>query len=507
MKKQLTSSTCFNDWWEKRRQHLMLRPSDLHDYQRKGIQFMMDNPACGLFVDLGMGKTVMSLTAATNRLKDGEAKKVLIVAPLKVANRTWPDEFKVWSHFCCWDYSLLTGDEEDRTAAMKSKAPIHIINIDKIAWLVMQWKSKWPYDMVIIDESDCVKDTTTTRFKAMKSIRKYTKYWIEMTATPAAESYLDLFAQIYLIDMGRRLGKNVTNFREKYATQNKWTKRWSMREGAEKALVDRIADVSMVMLAKDYLKIKEPAFSTIPVFLDDNQINLYRKMEETMIVEVVGEDGEMVEVEAETAAALTSKLLQLASGVLYNTRDVMVDGALKRHRDVYRIHDHKLDALEALVETAQAERETLLVVYHFKSSLDRLTARFPQAVVMDKAGDAVTPWNQGKIPILLVHPQSAGHGLNLQKGGHVMVFFDIPWSLRAYKQVIGRLARQGQKFVVRVYHLIAMGTADELVLERLKEKNDTQDWLFERIKKIRDRIRAKLRRARLSQIEIEDDEL
>lgn len=494
---QFQTSTSFETWRQYRRRNIERTKADLHPYQQQAMEFIRRTPFCALFIDLGLGKTITSLTVALELLMDGDVNRVLVIAPLKVANRTWPDEFGTWDHTCCADFRVLTGDAKARNAAIKDPAAIHIINREQVEWLVDQWRTQWPYDMVIIDESSAFKDHTSKRFKALKNVRKYMKRMVQLTATPAAETYLHLFAQIYLLDQGERFGKYVTKFREKYATQNRWSLKWELRPGAAEEITAKISDICLVMKAADYLDMTEAHHIETLVHLSPAQQARYDAMSDDMLIEVVGADGETVTVEAETAASLMSKLLQMSSGVIYNTRDELVDGKPKKVRDVFDLHQEKYEALDALLE--QLDGENVMVVYHFKSTLERLKKRYPQAVEMDKDGKAVTPWNKGKIPMLLVHPQSAGHGLNLQKGGHVMIFFDIPWSLETYQQVIGRLHRQGQTKPVLLYHLIAKGTADELVVQRLKEKRDTQEWLFARLKA----LSKKRRKAR----ELLDEEL
>lgn len=482
MTMQKATLTSFDAWRQYRRRNAVRGKDAMHDYQKTGMDFIRRTPFCALFIDLGLGKTITSLTAAIEFIMNGEINRVLVIAPLKVANRTWPDEFATWEHTCCLNYRVLTGSEAERKAALRDPASVHIINREQVEWLVDQWRTKWPYDMVIIDESSSFKDHTSKRFKALKKVRRYIKRMVQLTATPAAETYLHLFAQIYLLDEGERFGRHITKFRETYATQNKWSQKWTLRPGAAEDIVQKVSDICLVMKAEDYLDMEEPLHIETPVILSKEQMARYEAMSEDMLIDVVGNDGEVVTIEAETAASLMSKLLQMSSGVIYNTRDVLVEDMPRKVRDVYHLHDEKMDAMDALLE--QLDGENVMVVYHFKSSLDRLKKRYPQAVEMDKDGKAVTPWNKGKIPMLLVHPQSAGHGLNLQKGGRVMIFFDIPWSLETYLQVIGRLHRQGQVKQVLLYHLISKGTADELVVQRLREKRDTQEWLFTRLKQI-----------------------
>jgi len=487
-------STLFESWRSRKHRNVTLTQEQMHDYQIMGVNFILDNPFCALFIDLGLGKTIISLTALREiTMLDPDIKKVLVVAPLKVANRTWPDEIQNWEHTCTLSYSVITGDEDARKRAMHSSAELHIINRENVEWLAQQWRSKWPYQMVIIDESSSFKDHTTKRFKALKNVRPYIKRLVELTATPAAESYVHLFAQIYLLDAGERFGRFITHYKEKYFVESKYTRKLDLRPGAKEAITRKIHDICLVMKASDYLDMEEPVHIEVPVVLSAKEMARYRSMEEDYIIELVDDlDGETI-IEAETAAVLAGKLLQMASGFIYDSRKELGEGDKVRvTRTDYHLHDHKMDALDALVENLQEQGENIMIVYHFKPSLARLQKRYPKGVVMDKEGNAVTPWNKGKIPILFVHAQSAGHGLNWQKGGRAMIFYDIPWSLELYLQIIGRLNRQGQKRQVLLYHLVAKGTIDQKVVLRLKEKRDTQEWLLRRITYLRRKRQKRL---------------
>lgn len=504
----------------------------LHHYQADiALPFLRDNPFSALFIDMGMGKTITSLTLIAEILNEFVYDKVLVIAPKRVACDTWPTEIGLWEHTAHLNFSLIHAFDSDpriplaarearaearrqglssreagrlaqraetqmkekiRQQAALSRASVHIISRDWVDWLVQFHGPKWPYRMVIIDESDSFKDHRSNRFKALAKVRR-TQGLIErmhlLTATPAAEGYEELFAQIYLLDLGERLGKNITAYRERYFTYNKWSMRWKLRPGCEGEILEKISDICLVMKAKDYLDIGEPLIVRRHVKLSEEQVELYRQMEDDFLVTL--SDG--TEIEAETAAALSSKLLQMASGVLYET--VMTPdpeaGGLRKSTKVHRLHDHKIEVLKEIVE--EAKGEPILVGYWFKASLDRLVEAFPQAVVMDADGKAVKAWNKRAIPILLMHPQSGGHGLNLQKGGHIIVFFDLPQPLRLFLQFIGRLARQGQENLVRVILLVAEGTRDVDVADALVNKEDAQDRLFTLLK----RKIARLRKQRL----------
>ena len=437
---------------------------------------------------------------------------------------TWPTEFRTWGHTAAFTPVLIReeGDEPSIKAAQvldrkegrvrkaerefdpdcewplhesraraaireelaRSPADIHFINREQVEWLVNLHGPRWPYRTVIIDESSSFKDYKTERYKALKKVRQtpglITRLH-ELTATPAAETYEHLFAQLYLLDLGKRLGKNITHYRNDHFVSNQYTRKWTLRPGHEQLVLDKIKDICLVMQAKDYLKVEEATVVKRPVRLPESVMALYEQMQKEMLVTLP--DGTVVE--AETAAALASKLLQMASGVLYETHDLLDADTeeLSKVKRVHKLHDAKIETLKEIVEGLQGS--PVLVAYHFKSSLDRLKKAFPKATVMDRDGKCVKDWNAGKIPILLIHPASGGHGLNLQKGpGHNIVFFDLVYSLELWTQLIGRLARQGQKNPVLVQVLIAIGTRDEDVFEMVNGKQDAQDQFFKLLKKL-----------------------
>lgn len=495
---------------------VMLTRDQMHDYQQTAYQFLRDNPFSALFIDMGLGKTITSLSVAVDLLAEFAINKVLIIGPLKVATQTWPTEIGLWEHTAPFNFTVIRENDKDpRIAAARdrarqfckaegigredyekvvnraatkeceriredlamSKQSIHIINREAVEWLVNFHREKWPYDCVIIDESSGFKDHKSERFNALKKVRNtpgLIKRLHELTATPATESYESLFSQMFLLDRGERLGKNITAYRNRYFTYNQWSRTYKLRTGCEEEILDKIKDICLVMKADDYLKVDKPLIVQTPVLLSEEQMVLYEKMRTEKVLQLPS--GEVIE--AEMAAQLSAKLLQMSSGVLYDTK-LMEDwdtGDMKKVTKIHHLHDHKIDTLKEIIEGLQGK--PVLVAYHFKSSLARLKKVFPKATVMDPDGKCVPKWNKGKIPILLVHPQSAGHGLNLQHGGHNLVFFDIPWSLENYLQTIGRLARQGQKHPVLVQLLAAVGTIDEMVCAALREKDMNQEKLF-----------------------------
>jgi hypothetical protein len=481
-----------------------------------------------------MGKSVSSLTVLSDLFDDFALEgKVLVIGPVRVVTDTWPKEIIKWRHTAALNYTLIrVADDDPRLLAARtlarakaranglrgaevekyaqaaqtkrkheilrelaaSPSSIHYINREQVEWLVNLHGLKWPYRTVFIDESSSFKDHNSNRFKALAKVRRVpgliTRLHL-LTASPAAESCMGLFSQIYLLDLGERLGKNITRYREEYFSYNKYSQQWKLREGAQDRILDKIKDITLVMRSKDYLSLEEPTVVPRYVSLSESQMVLYRRMEKESIVTL--DDG--TEIEAKTAAALSSKLLQMASGVLYETFMLLDQETedMRKVRKVHHLHDAKIETLREIVESLDGE--PLLVGYHHKSSFDRLMKAFPKAVAMDKEGRAIGPWNKRKIPLLLMHPQSGAHGLNMQDGGHNIVFFDLPWSYEYYDQFIGRLARQGQKNPVVVTPLIAVGTRDEDVFASLKKKEDAQERLFRTLK----RLIRKFRREKLNE--------
>lgn len=512
----------------------------LHRYQGElAIPFLYENPYSGLFIDMGLGKTISSLTVIADLLGRFAMEQFLIVGPLRVATETWPNEIESWEHVAPYGYNLIHVFDDDprvdavrdrarnkarrdaaelgltprewqqfvthqgqkaetaeknriRAEAARRRSSINIISRDWVEWLVNFHGPKWPYRGVIIDESSSFKDHTSSRFKALAKVRN-TPGLIQrlhiLTATPAAETYEHLFAQIFLLDGGERFGKGITKFRERYFVENRYNRRRKLRPGAKDEITEKIKDICMVLRAEEYLDVKKPIFVERKICLSKSQMDLYRKLEKDFVITLP--DG--TEIEAETAAELSQKLLQMASGTLYESYlEEQEDGEFVRRKRVHQIHDAKLDVLREIVEESQGE--PILIAYWFKSTLDRLKKAFPKAVIMDREGKCVKDWNARKIPLLFVHPQSAGHGLNLQHGGHTVVYFDLPCSLELYLQLIGRLARQGQKSVVTVHMLMASGTRDEEVYAALQDKENFQDAFLESLKRRVRKYRAELKK-------------
>lgn len=471
------------------RRNVQRDESDLHDYQRTLIDFLLHHPRSFAFVDMGLGKTVSALTLLSRLAPDG-FRKALVVGPIRVILQTWPDELRTWRHTAGLPFAFIRADDSDpevravpaaKRPAVKERlrqkgfadpAPIHFINREALTWLAQRYRKRSPYDVLILDEATSFGAHDSTRFKAAAVLAAQAERVHLLTATPVADSYMKLFSMTYLADRGERFGKGITRFRERYFTQNPYSRAWSLREDADRIIMaEKLGDISVVMRARDYLPMDEPTFITRHIDLSPKEREQYRTLERDSVLEI----GDTT-VEAETAAALAMKLAQAASGAIYDEEG-----------NTHALHDHKIEELRELAEESSAP---LLVAYWFKSSRERLQKAFPKARVLGRQGAEVAPWNAGRIKMLLAHPQSAGHGLNLQKGpGHTVVFFDQPRSYELYDQFIKRIARQGQRNPVLVYNLSVRGTIDELIAARHIEKRDAQEIFFKHVAKVQARIR------------------
>ena len=447
----------------------MLNRSDLHEYQRTAIQFIKDNPSCALWKDMGLGKTISSLTAISDLLAEKKVERALIIGPLRVALSTWPNEIGHWRHLKHLEVNQLAGvSAKVREARAKClDFELTIINREMVPWLVEFWGQKWPYDMVVIDESSAFKSTQAKRWRALRSVLPRIKRVVELTATPASNNLIDIWPQIYLMDRGERLGKTKGIFLEKFCRQvgNPQWNQFEVRPDRVDRLYGAVADICLRMKAEDYIDVPDRVDSVIEITLPKACQTQYQALQKDFVLQL--ESGEITAV---NAAVQANKLLQLCNGAMY------LDGG-----GWEVVHDDKIEALAELVEQTD---EPILVAYQFKSDLARLKAKFPKAVALDKDPATIDRWNAGKIPMLLAHPASAGHGLNLQKGGRIIVWFGLPWSLELYAQFNGRLHRQGQSKPVLVYHILAKETVDEAVLETLTKKNATQADLLEAVKNL-----------------------
>lgn len=439
---------------------------DLHDYQNKAIDFILEKERCGLFLGMGMGKSVSTLTAISDLRDSMAVDKVLVIAPLRVANSVWAQEIEKWDHLGHMKVSVCTGPEKARRSALHREADIYVINRENVAWLVDLYKKKWPFDAVVIDEASSFKNPSAKRFRALKKVLPYTNYMVLLTGTPSPNSLLDLWPQMYLVDFGASLGRTITGYRQRFFEQDFTGYRWNIREGSADKIHNLISDRVISMSAVDYLDLPDRIDLEERVTLPDAALKRYKQLEKTLLAEL--ETGE--EVEAITAAALANKMLQFSNGAAYHDE----------HKNWAEVHSAKLDALSDFVE--DNPDENMLVAYNYKFDLERILKRFPQAVVLDNDQKTIERWNNGEIKMLLAHPASAGHGLNLQRGGSLCVWFGLNWSLELYQQFNARLHRQGQDMPVRIVHLVAKDTIDERVLSVLKQKDATQASLLSALK-------------------------
>lgn len=435
-----------------------------HDYQAHTTQFIIDHPECAILLGLGMGKTISTLTAINALLRDHfTTQRVLVIAPIRVARDTWPAEIKKWDHLKGLTVSPIIGTAEQRAAAADRPADIYTIGRENIPWLVKHHGNHWPYDMVVIDELSSFKNPQAKRFKALKKVRPHIDRIVGLTGTPAPNSLLDLWAPFRLIDDGERLGKYITHYRDQYFLPDKRSGQviysWKLRPGADQAIYDNIADITVSMHTTDYLTLPEVTHQHITVTLTRKERQAIDTLKRDLVIDL---DGETID--AANAATLSNKLQQLAGGAIYTEAG-----------DVIEVHDQKLRALAELVD--QADGNTLLVAYWFKHERDRILATIPGTRVLDTEQDFMD-WNGGKVLVGLIHPASAGHGLNLQSGGHIMVWFTTPWSLELYEQTNARLHRQGQTEPVSIVHIDTAESIDQDVHDALARKDLTQSALI-----------------------------
>lgn len=438
-----------------------------HPYQRYAREFIYEHDAAGLFLDMGLGKTVTTLTAI--RDLDWDIQRVLVIAPKRPALDTWPEELEKWDHLQGLSYAVAVGSEKERKAAIARDAFITIINRENVVWLVNLLKKKrWPYDCIVVDELSSFKNSKSQRFRALKRVRPYARRCIGLTGTPSANGLMDLWAEAYILDGGEALGKTLTGFRDQYFTPGRRNGMviydWNPRPGAEEKILKRLDPICVSMKAEDYLQL--PDFSTVvrKIRFTDKTMAKYHRMEKDLLLDV---DGKTID--AVNAAALTTKLLQLSSGAAYTD-----DG------DPAQLHTEKLEALDQIIE--EADNENVLVFYGYRHERDRMLERYPQAVDI-KSDGAITAWKEGRIKLLLAHPASAGHGLNLQSGGRISVWYTLPTSLELYQQACRRLHRQGQTRPVINYVLLGGETYDEVVYYHiLQNKERTQNAVLNALK-------------------------
>lgn len=444
-----------------------------HEYQRFAIDFILRNPVAALLLDMGLGKTVTTLTAINELLFNRfEVHKVLVVAPLRVARNTWSAEIDKWDHLQNLRYSIVVGTEQERKAALQAPADIYIINRENVEWLVEKSGVALDLDMLVIDELSSFKNHSTKRFKALMKMRPMFKRVVGLTGTPSSNGLMDLFAEFKLLDMGERLGRFIGQYRNLYFQPDK-------RNGAiiysykplpfaEKQIYEKISDITISMKSTDYLKMPQLISSEYTVILSKDERKKYEQMKAELVLQT--SDGEIT---AANAAALSSKLSQMANGAIYDD-----DG------DIIEIHQQKLDALEDIIESANGK--PLLVAYWFKHDYERICKRLQKMHIPFSKLDtdeSIRRWNNGEIRVALIHPASAGHGLNLQSGGNTIVWFGLTWSLELYQQTNARLWRQGQtENTVVIQHIVAKGTIDEQILTALRKKDGTQAALIAAVK-------------------------
>ena len=436
-----------------------------YDYQTFATNFVLEHPACGLILDMGLGKSVITLTALWSLLLDSfDVGKVLVVAPKRVAENTWPTELKKWEHLDGLTWSLVLGSEKDRRAALQRRAKIYIINRENVTWLVDNYR--WDFDTLVIDELSSFKSSKAQRFRALKRVRPRISRVIGLTGTPQPNGLLDLWPQMYLLDMGQRLGRFVGGYRERFFLPDKRNREviysYKPKEGADEKIYELISDICISMRAADNLDMPGLVASRVEVQMNAKERKLYEGFERDMVLHL--KDGDL---DAVNAAALSGKLVQMANGAVYG-----------ENRKVHHIHDRKLDALEDIIEAANGK--PLLVAYWYKHDLERIRQRF-EVRTIDTPKD-IADWNEGKIPVALIHPASAGHGLNLQDGGSTIVWFGLTWSLELYQQLNARLWRQGQKHTVVIQHIVAAGTHDEDIMNALEKKDMSQTALIAAVK-------------------------
>lgn len=438
-----------------------------HNYQIYSTNFILNNPISAIFLECGLGKSVISLTAINDLMLDYfDVSRTLVIAPLRVANSTWPDEIKKWDHLKHLNYSVVIGSEKERLAALRKPAHIYLINRENVDWLITKSGVSWFFDMVVIDELSSFKSYQAKRFKSLLKVRPKIKRIVGLTGTPSSNGLMDLWAEFRLLDMGERLGRYITYYRQNFFVPDKRNQQmifsYKPKDGAEKKIYSLISDITISMKSKDFLKMPECVMNEVIVTLSDKEQKLYDSLKQDMVLSL-----EEKEIDAINAATLSNKLLQMSNGAVYND-----------DKESLYIHDRKLDALEDLIEGANGK--PVLVAYWFKHDLEKIKDRFDVREI--KSAKDISYWNEGKIPVALIHPASAGHGLNLQAGGSTLIWFGLTWSLELYQQTNARLYRQGQDSTVVIHHILTKGTIDEDVMKALKAKEKIQDALIDSVK-------------------------
>ena len=440
-----------------------------HDYQVYASEYIKEHDAAAVFLECGLGKTSITLTAIHDLMFDRfEIHKVLIIGPIRVVTMSWPDEIKKWNHTSDLRYSVAVGTESERMAALEAQADLYLINRENVQWLVEKSGLPFDYDMVVVDELSSFKNWQAKRFKALMKVRPKVKRIVGLTGTPSSNGLMDLFAEYKLLDMGQRLGRFIGQYRNRYFVPDKTNGHvvysYKLLPGAEEAIYDKISDITISMKSADHLKMPELVNSRYMVRLDEPELVKYERMKRNLLLKLP--EGEVT---AANAAALSGKLSQMANGAVYSD-----DSAYET------IHDRKLDALEDIIEAANGK--PVLAAYWYQHDLERIQERLSELKIgcarLDKEQN-IRRWNEGEVPVGLIHPASAGHGLNLQSGGNILVWFGLTWSLELYQQTVARLWRQGQKKTVSVIHILAAKTIDEQIMHALETKDHTQTALID----------------------------
>ena len=443
-----------------------------HNYQTYATDYIETHPIAAVLLDMGLGKTAITLTALNDLLFDSfEAHRILVIAPLRVARDTWPAEADKWDHLQNLICSIAVGTEAERKAALMKSADIYIINRENVQWLIEDSGLPFGFDTVVVDELSSFKNHQTKRFRALMKVRPRVRRIVGLTGTPSSNGLMDLWAEFRLLDMGERLGRFIGHYRNDYFVPDKRNGQvifsYKPLPGAEQRIYDRISDITISMKSTDHLKMPELVSSEYAVHLSEDERKRYDELKSGLVLQLPG--GEIT---AANAASLSGKLCQMANGAIYTDTG-----------ETITIHDRKLDALEDIIEAASGK--PLLIAYWFKHDLSRITERLQKLRIpfskLDTA-DSIRRWNSGDLPVALIHPASAGHGLNLQSGGSCIVWFGLTWSLELYQQTNARLWRQGQSSeTVVVQHIVAKGTIDERILKALSEKDSTQNALIEAV--------------------------
>ena len=438
-----------------------------HNYQNYAKDFILAHKVSALFLDCGLGKTITTLTAINELMYDSfEISKVLIIAPLRVAQSTWKDEIEKWDHLNLLRYSIAVGDEKERLKALKQNSDIYIINRENVDWLVTKSGIDFNFNMLIIDELSSFKSHTSKRFKSLLKIRPYFERVVGLTGTPSSNGLMDLWAEFRILDLGERLGRYITHYRNEYFLPDKRNGvvifSYKLQPHAEERIYRRLADMTISMKSTEYLKMPELILNELEINLGEEDQIKYKKFKKEMVMTI-----QEKEIDAINAASLSNKLIQLANGSIYD-----------EDKKFYEVHNKKLDKLEEIIESANGK--PVLVAYWFKADKERIEKRFKVREI--KTADDIKQWNKGMIDLALIHPASAGHGLNLQSGGSTLVWFSLTWSLELYQQTNARLYRQGQKDTVVIHHLITKNTIDEDIMKSLKRKDKTQEALMKAVK-------------------------